>query len=136
MHECQCQFLTVPSTWCKARELSVCLQASGPVPLPEAVPKSLRFVGYLVLLLSSCTTERRVAQPDNVDVFVLILPDEIQCKPASFIAARCLGCCPFVTYSVCVRVWRACMQVGVCLCVCVCVCVCACVCVCVCELWD
>ena len=55
--------------------LSVCLQASGPAPLPEAVPKSVRLVGYLVLLLSS--TERRLAQPDNVDVFVLTVPDKI-----------------------------------------------------------
>ena len=60
----------------------------------------------------SCTTERRLAQPDNVDVFVLTVPDEIQCKPASLIAARCLSCCLFVTYIVCV-----------CVCVCVSVCV-------------
>ena len=46
-------------------------------------------------------------------------PNEIQCKPASMIAARCLGCCPFVTYIVCV-------------CVCVCACLAATkVCVCV-----
>ena len=79
----------------------------------------VRLVGYLDLLLSSCTAERRLAQPDNVDVFVLTVPDEIQCKPASLIAARCLGCWPFVTYIVCVCV---CVCVGsllprVCVCV-------------------
>jgi hypothetical protein len=58
--------------------------------------------------VSSCNTERRLAQPDNVDVLVLTAPDKIQCKPASLIAAGSLGCCPFVTYI---------------LCVCVCVCV-------------
>ena len=47
--------------------------------------------------------------------FVLTVPDEIQCKPASLIAARCIGCCPFVTYIV------------VCVCVCVRACVRACV---------
>ena len=29
--------------------------------------------------------------------FLVTVPDENQCKPASLIAARCLGCCPFVT---------------------------------------
>ena len=36
-----------------------------------------------------------------------------ECKPAVLTAARCFGCCPFVTHIVC-------------LCVCVCVCVCVC----------
>ena len=40
-------------------------------------------------------TERRLAQSNNA--FVLTVPDENQCKPASLIAARCLGCCLFVT---------------------------------------
>ena len=31
--------------------------------------------------------------------------DENLCKPASLIAARCFGCCPFVTYIVCVCVF-------------------------------
>ena len=37
-------------------------------------------------------------------VLVLNVPDEIQCKPASLIAARCVGWCPFVMYIVCHRV--------------------------------
>ena len=32
---------------------------------------------------SSCTTKRRLAQPHNVDVFVLTVHDKIQCKLAS-----------------------------------------------------
>ena len=50
-----------------------------------------------------------------VCVVVLTVPDEMQCKPTSLISAHCLGCCPFVTYIVCV-------------CVCVCACVRACAC--------
>ena len=103
----ECRFLTSPPRGAgpgrsQLPALSVCLPASRPAPLPEAVPKSVRLMGYLVLLLYSYTTERRLAQPDNVDVFVLTVPEAIQCKPASsLIAARCLGCCPFVRYILC-----------------------------------
>ena len=38
-----------------------------------------------------------LAQSNNATAFVVTVPDENQCKPASLIAARCLGCCPFVT---------------------------------------
>ena len=51
----------------------------------------------------SRTTERRLVQPDNADVFVLTVPDKIQCPLTSLIAACCLGCCPFVAYIH--RVW-------------------------------
>ena len=63
-----------------------------------------------------CTAERRLAQLNSVTAFVLTVPDEIQCKPASLIAGRCIGCCPFVTYI---------LYVCFCLCMCVCLRVCA-----------
>ena len=46
--------------------------------------------------------ERRLVQSNNASAFVVTVPDENQCKPASLIAACCLGCCPFVTSIVCV----------------------------------
>jgi len=60
-----------------------------------------------------------VCVPNNATAFVVTVPDENQCKPASLIAACCLGCCPFVTSIVCV-----CGVVLVCLLTIVCVCAC------------
>ena len=55
--------------------------------------------------------ERRLAQSNNATAFVVTVPDENQCKPASLIAACCLGCCPFVTQIMCVC---ACARRSVC----------------------
>ena len=52
-------------------------------------------------------------QSNNATDFALTVPDEIQCKPASLIAACVLAVARLLRIS--------------CLCVCVCVCVCACV---------
>ena len=51
----------------------------------------------------SCTAERRLPQSNNVFLVVLTVPDQKLCKPASLIAARCLGCCLFVPGVQCVR---------------------------------
>ena len=40
---------------------------------------------------ASCTTERRLAQPDNDHAFVLTVPDEKLCKQAFLIAAHALA---------------------------------------------
>ena len=50
-------------------------------------------------------------QLNNVHAFVLTVPDETLCKPASLmIAARGFGCCLFVLYIV--WVYLRCVPVG------------------------
>ena len=120
-------------------EVPLCEDAFGDIEDADTVIKVCACVrvcstrARVVPFLVPCTAERRLAQLNSVFVFVLTVPDVNLCRPASLIASRCLGCCPFVTDIVCVCAC-ACACVRVCVCVCVCVCACACVRVCVCVL--
>jgi hypothetical protein len=78
-----------PGMQCWAASRGLVLQASASADL-AVVLNGARAVPHLHI---PCTTERCLAQLDNATAFV---PDKNLCKLASLIAARFLGCCPFV----------------------------------------